>query len=379
MEQEYRISFWYKIFYGIGVAAIVGFNIFLLSKISSSNNTAPGIIILLIFFTGALILSLYIIKRKVVISDSSIVVSGIFGTREFLNINVKGFRIESRAIFIYSSQEGVRRLMINDYDAIERTDELIEMLNKYYADLDVVERTNALVEILNDHELGYSENERNEKLESAKRKALIYNIGGGILFFSFFSKNYDFAVCLIAFLYPLIGIFLIISGKGLIKFFTKKNSPLPSLYVGMYIPSIVLMIITIVDYHIINHNDIWMPFLFICSVLIIVISIKGIAKSSGAAQYIILLIIALFYGYGSVLFINCGFDRSSPQVFDSVVTDRYKTKDIPYIRLSDWGNYKEFGEIKVLSSFYDQVQTGSTVKVKVKKGGLNIPWYYVDL
>jgi hypothetical protein len=139
------------------------------------------------------------------------------------------------------------------------------------------------------------------------------------------------------------------------------------------------MIITIVDYHIINHKDIWLPFLLISLAVIIVVCIKGFVKNSRATQFIILLIIALCYGYGSTLMVNCGFDRSSPKVFDAVVTDKYKTKDVPYIRISDWGDYKEFGEIKVLNSFYDQVQSGSTVKVKVKKGCLNIPWYYVDL
>jgi hypothetical protein len=377
MEQEYTLSIWYKILYGISAVALAGFGAFLLTKISSTHYLQNGIIISIVLFSAATLLGLYTIKRKVTISDHELTVTGAFGFKQMYNNDIKGFRVQDKAILIYSKQRGVRRIMINDYAGIGNSTELINTLATYYPDLDVLERQSALTEILNDHELGYSENERNEKLEIAKKKALIFNIGGGVLFVGCFFKNYGFAVCLITFLYPLIGIFLIISGKGLIKFFTKKNSPFPSLYVGMYIPSMVLMIITIVDYHIINHVDIWVPFLLVSIVIAIVISIKGIAKNSGTAQFIVLLIIALFYGYGSTLMINCGFDRSSPQIFDAIVVEKYKTKDVPYLRIGDWGTYKEHGEIKVLNSLYDQVQTGSTVKVKLKKGVLGIPWYYI--
>lgn len=377
MEQEYRISTFNKFFYGIGAAAIAGLGIFISIK-TFSNGYIPGALFtLLIFFILSGLLLLYTFKRRVIISDSSIKVSGAFGGREFLNDNVKGFRIKDKAIFIYSVKEGIRRIMINDYFAIEKTNEFIKALNEYYANLDAVESNNALAEIMSDNELGYSENERNEKFTSAKKKALIFNICGGVLFLSVFFKSYDFAICVITFIYPLIGIFLILSSKGLIKFFTKKNSPLPSVYAGMYVPSMVLMLITIIDYHIINHADVLVPFLLISLVLVVVTSIKGIAKNSGTGQFIMLIIIALFYGYGSTLMINCGFDRSAPQIFNATVVDKYKTKDVPYVKISDWGNYKESGEIKILNSFYDQVQIGSTIKVNSKKGVLNIAWYYI--
>ncbi|MBD1393205.1 hypothetical protein [Mucilaginibacter glaciei] len=377
MEKEYKISVLYKIVYGIFITIIFGFAVFLtsegLKKHHSTSNYISGV---LAFVIGA-VWTLYLKMKRVIIAEDAVEVISLFGSCKVYADGIKGFRVMDKLLIIYLINGERKKLRIYGPQLMDKSEEMIAQLSNLCPDLDTVEYQQEMGLILNDNALGYSENERNEKLESAKRKALIFNIGGGVLFVGCFFRNYGFIVCLMTFFYPLIGIFLIISGKGLIKFFTKNNSPLPSVYVGMYIPSMVLLIVTIIDYHIINHSDVWVPFLLISSVLIIVISIKGITKKGGAAQFVILLVIALFYGYGSTLMINCGFDQSAPQIFDATVVDKYKTKDVPYVKISDWGSYKESGEIKILNSFYEQVQIGSTIKVNSKRGGLNIPWYYI--
>ncbi|MDB5136268.1 MAG: hypothetical protein JWP37_2871 [Mucilaginibacter sp.] len=138
-----------------------------------------------------------------------------------------------------------------------------------------------------------------------------------------------------------------------------------------------------VDTKVLSYDNVWAPSLAIGFGMIIALYFAGIKKSNESivGQIIIAVVIAAAYGFGSTMQINSVFDQSKPQVFNAMVTNRHIThgKSTTYhLILSEWGQHHESDNISVSEAFYYQVQVGSQLKIDLKKGTLNIPWYYVE-
>jgi hypothetical protein len=49
-----------------------------------------------------------------------------------------------------------------------------------------------------------------------------------------------------------------------------------------------------------------------------------------------------------------------------------------YVKVAPWGHHYDKEEISVASSQYNEIQIGQMVKIDLKKGLFNIPWYYIE-
>ncbi|WP_299469545.1 PH domain-containing protein [Mucilaginibacter sp.] len=364
-------------------AALVCASMYLLSKANSSNSYIGMIIFSVLMLTGGILLALYTFKRRVVISDTSIAVRGLFGTRELPNSLVKGYRVKDKAIFIYANQQGVRGLMINDYISIGNSTELIESLSLHYSDLNELDRQNDLKIILQDAELGNTEGERLDEFKKAKKIALIYNAGGIAIFvLSIVLLRTQSKVDTILVLWPLIGIVLLIKSKGLIKLVTKTSSAYPCIIWGMYISGIVALIKSLVDYSILRGDHVWLPFVLVGILVSIVLYFKGWDRSKSAlwGQGLAVIFIAFIYSYSFAVIINCNLDNSAPQSFPVTITDKSsggKSTTVYHVKLSSWAMNDIPSEVKISREFYNQAFIGANVHIQVKKGLFKIPWYYI--
>ncbi|AMR31967.1 hypothetical protein A0256_11305 [Mucilaginibacter sp. PAMC 26640] len=330
---------------------------------------------------------MYIFKRKVVLSNISIRVSGMFVTREVSNDDIKGFRVEDKAIFIYSNVEGVRRIMINDYRSIGDSDGLIRELSNRFSDLNAVETQKLLNNILSDNEIGYSQEERMTKLQKASKVTVIYNLLGLSFLIALFFINTLFGslyFTFISLIYPVLGVILLFRHHGLIKFITKKTSPHPNVIYGMLFPVCMLFVKGIVSYNLVEVNRAYLPIALIALLFFGLIYWKGFDKTDGAAkgQIIGMLTFALFYALGFTLTVNCDLDQSRPQPFSAKVKDlniEHGKKITYHIKLTPWGPISNSRDLQISKSQFDLASIGFDVKVCLKKGLLNIPWYYVDL
>jgi hypothetical protein len=383
MEQEYRISTFGKIFNGLMIGALVCASMYLLSKGNSANRYIDMVIFSMIMLAGGTLLALYTFRRRVVISDTSIAVRGMFGTRQLQNSVIKGYRVKDKAIFIYTNRQGVRGLMINDYSSIGDSDELIESLSLHYTDLNELDRQNDLKIILQDTELGNTEEERLDEFKKAKKIALIYNVGGIVIFvLSLIFLRTQSKVDTILTIWPLIGIVLIIKSKGLIKLVTKTSSAYPCIIWGMYISGIVALIISLVDYSILRGNHVWLPFVLIGILVSIVLYFRGWDRSKSAlwGQGLAIIFIAFIYSYSFTIIINSNLDNSAPQSFPATITDKSlggKSITVYHVKLSSWAMNDIQSEVKVSREFYNQTFIGANVHIQVKKGLFKIPWYYI--
>ncbi len=226
----------------------------------------------------------------------------------------------------------------------------------------------------------------NEKpVKNAKFITAAYNIVGIIggliaLFYNLYNKTNN-AVALL--MYPLLGIAIILLSKGTIKLSSNdKPRIFTSIYLGILFPVMFMAFIAYDDYTFLQMNHFWLPFALIIVIVaaafykVSIDSLEG--KSKGDIVFVIL--IALIYGYGGTCQINCAFDYSDTQVYNTTVLNKHAhhgRHDYYYLTLAPWGPEQQIKEVEDDGALYDQVKIGDTVKVNLKKGLLNIPWFII--
>jgi hypothetical protein len=381
MEVEYTVSTGMKVFYGAIAVFMAGFALFLFNI--GHPHTGPAILLFPAFILlFAVVIVISQLKRKIILSADLIVKVDIFGRKELPTANVKGCRIGEKAIFIESDSPSYPKITINNYSDLGSSDELKSWLIENFKDLDALDLKQTEDQLLHDTSLGFTEQEREEKLKRAQLTARIYNIGGGVLgATSFFIDHYLIIVALL--LYPVAGIVILRLNNGLIKFLSnKKRSPYPFIFLGFYFCALMLLIKSIVPYDVFQYDHIW-PVAFCVGIAITaLLYFTGLNKSAEAAkgQVIFMLIMGMLYGYGSTLEVNCAFDKSTAQIFTAQVLDHRVTRgksNTYYLSLSPWGPRTDAEEVSVPRWLYNEVPVGQTVKIKFKTGLLNIPWFVV--
>lgn len=388
-DKVYTISTGWKIFHGLGAICIAGFSLWILMKTATEKGAAPGIVLSLLFFTGAVLLMLYTVRRRVILSNTSIAVRGMFMTKQLLNADIKGFRFGDKAIFIEPTNPSLSRLRINDYISIGNQGEFIKSLSDRYANLDVISYQNNLAKVYNDTELGPTTEDRILNFKRYKQFAFTYNFGGILLFvisliFSDFMFKNDLPKIVIV-LYPLLGLLLLIVCKGQVKVITGKNSAYSGIVAGLYTSGIAGAILFITYYNFIAYSNIW-PSLLVIAVFILAVLWrfgyeKGVSGVKG--QIIFMGLMAIGYACPLTMLINCKLDASTPSVYNSAVVDRYimhnNGRSYYHIKISPWGDVTpSIPDIHIDDELYAELEHEDHVHVNVKKGVLGIPWFYLS-
>ncbi len=99
-------------------------------------------------------------------------------------------------------------------------------------------------------------------------------------------------------------------------------------------------------------------------------------------EKVLLLLLMLPYGYGTILATNALLDRSSPQIFESVVLSKrisngYRSR-IPELDIGPWGpQTEETRNIFVGYRLYEAMNPGDRICAYLKTGALGAPWYWI--
>ena len=99
--------------------------------------------------------------------------------------------------------------------------------------------------------------------------------------------------------------------------------------------------------------------------------------------YLSLIFNVFIYSYSATYGANCVYDKSEQQVYDAEVVDKREHKGSKgrrsyYVKVTPWGHHYDKEEISVSSDQFDDIQIGQTIKIDLKKGLFNIPWYYIE-
>ncbi len=388
MEQEYNTSIFSKILYGLAAIVVVGFTIFITLSNKNGFTHNHGIIVLPILgMIGSIITIVNLYKRKVIISDYSIKYRSVWGSKEIINKDVKGYRVLDKRIVIYSIDE-INKISIRDYSSINDLNGLQKNLNERYTNLDSVNYQNNLNTIAGDTNLGKTEEERMSTFKKTKRVALVYNSGGiaifilCLIFSEFILENGVIKIFII--LYTACGVILLAFSKGLIKLVSGRNSAYGSLIAGMYASTIVGMIAMITHYDFVAYNKLCLPILILGLIVTAILWRYGYDKSENAVkgQIIMLVLVAFLYSISLVMVVNCELDISPPKIYISKILNRYiyhnngRAYFHVVIETSEYTSAPS-KDLHINNNFYDKIQSLQSVHVAVKSGLLNVPWIYI--
>ena len=324
-----------------------------------------------------------IIKKRIIITDDSITHVNIFRTKQISFKDIKGCRVGQKVIYIVSNTQQAPNITITNYIDFADSEELSNWFKENFRDLNAEDYETDLTNVLNDSNLGISEDERKAALSQARVIGYSYNIIGIILLvLSFFIKNNVVFEGLLL-VYPIIAVFLIAFGKGLLRLIVNRRSPFFTVFLGIY-TTILALFIRSFSFEILNFDHFWLPFISVTAAFVLGLKLSNPSKTAtsiGASIIWGFLIFGCCYGYVSVRIVNSLFDNSAPKTFPATVLDHSisHNKGVHYhIFISEWGPQTKKENIDVSQNEYYQDTIGSTVSVHLKKGVLSIPWYIVS-
>lgn len=323
-------------------------------------------------------------KDRFIIEEDNVSSVGIFGTRKLMLNEIKGFTVNEKYIFIEPLRVGVKRIKISRYYG--KTEEIIEWLSNRYSDLDSLTSIQEQQEILSDQKYGWTTAQREQKLTEARKASRVFNVIGAAVgvWTIFFPRPYEYAI-IASILVPVIAIVVLHRHNGLIRLTEKKGSAYPSMSMGIILPAMAIMLRALLDYNIFSVGNTWLAAVSISLIFTgAMIFGTGEAKIREASNYVTWLMVVLLmsgYGFGSIITLNCSYDRSRPETFYAEVLGKRISSGKSttyYITVSAWGPQEEINEVSVSENLYDQLEFQDEVVVYFSKGLLSIPWFTVE-
>ncbi|WP_316797894.1 hypothetical protein [Pedobacter frigidisoli] len=321
------------------------------------------------------------IKGKFVIDFDRLYNLSTLGNRELLFTEIKGYRTDDKYIYIEPNVQHLKKVKVTKY--ISGAVEIERWLAERYPDLDQLKAEEEKEAIFANNDFGFSFEERTVKFNQASSVAKILNVIGGLTgaWTLFFPNPYKIALwCAIA--VPLICIPVIKYYKGLIRIDKRKDSPYPSIFIAFLLPCVAVFLRALLDYNIFDHSKIWIPMFVIALVMTAIVCLKNAELQSGGKKAIgtivVFTLFSLAYGFGSIIFLNCYYDQSTPKMFHSKILSKRirsgKTTSY-YLELEPWGERKTAEDVDVSKDFYFEVNESDTVNIYFMKGKFDIPWF----
>lgn len=386
MEREFRLSIGFRIFSGLLLSVLILF--FLGLGLSGLNVPGKhGLSALLFCFVVVIpcvLMLINVFRSRVTVSDYSITRTTAFGTKELLCVDVKGCRVGEKVIYI-DPLEGAAspKITINNYQDFKDSDELKKWISEKFTDLYGVSLSAEKQKFLQNKKYGLTKAERKNKLKKGKKIALIYNVAGFVLLFAMIPVNNRPVAALIMMGYPLLGVTIIVAGRGVTRFLSSgKVSVYPFVGFGITMPIFIMLFKSLNQFNIYSYTNTWFPCLGIGAMLFTILYRWGTNSSlpSKTAQALIMLLISGLYGFGTTMQLNCAFDSSTPKQYKTTVLDKTikRGKSTTYtLALKAWQPHGTAKSIDVDRGTYHATQIGDTVNVSIRKGLLHIPWFYL--
>jgi len=347
-------------------------------------HTAPGSLIVgVILVPTGLILWVNTVRIKLVIDRDSIAFTNAFGTRKFLLKEIVSYNIEKGGYYLISNTN--RQISIpGGLDDIEDVKIWIEQRYKKDDALIVAVETR---HILSNEMFGATEEERQYTLLKARRYARILNITAALPLILFFVLPYPHSLSwMLTPVWMLAAFYMLWYFKGLVTINADKHSAYPSVFIALLISCLTSFFAALSIYriHELSNgvNYLLSATIGLTLILYIIVFTSGRRQASKKAMLFAFVLLFAGYGYGSVTFINCNYDKSKPQFFRLPVVNKHvehgKT-DSYFITVTAWGHFNGPNDINVSRDEFDRIKVYDNVSIYLFPGYLKMPWYYYEL
>lgn len=240
-------------------------------------------------------------------------------------------------------------------------------------------------EILNNPKFGKDKKEREENLKKTQKIAAITKFTGiGIGIWTFiFNNHYKYAL-IASIIFPILCVFLLNYYKGLIKIEGRKNTPYPSILFGVFSTITAVIARSFLDFKILDYTNVWIPIFVIAFLAIAFLLFRNeefkFIKTNNFMSIFALLILSFSYAYGSYISLNCIYDTSKPEIFNTSILEKrmtYGKQHAYYFKLTPWGKQIAPHEITVSQMQYESHYENEELKVYLMKGKFKIPWFEI--
>jgi len=388
MTQQYKLAKGWVIFLWIMSPPVIALFIWLL--LFPFNYDLP---LFTLFFIAPLSLGMIALmvfglidamKRRFMTDQDKIIMAGIFKTRTLYLNDVKGYKEDANYLSFLPKEGKGKILKVPTY--MRRYQQLLEWTRQNFTDLGEEEIVKEEKEILTNTELGWTVEERQDKLQRSKKLVRALNtialITGLATFIYPHFYNIQIILCC---LIPVTGLIVYRTSKGLIKLDVKPESVYPGIFISFYIPSSALAIRALMDFNIYSYSNFWKTGIIvflIVSFFTLSNDLKNYDYKKGITYLSLfgLLLFPALFAYGSVLTSNFIFDREEAVTYKAEVlnksissgrTTRY------YIKTGEWGPQTETTEVSVSRAVYESREIGDSVTVYFNKGFFNIPYFII--
>ncbi|MEY3368575.1 MAG: hypothetical protein RI973_1730 [Bacteroidota bacterium] len=388
--KEYSISKPWKIFIYIGAPALV----LLFGWVAILPFTDPGIDPQSAWFFIPLSFSLIVFMvlglidtsiGKVILDDHGVRTIGVMGKKQLQYEQIKGYRLNDRYIIIEPLQNDLKKIKITNY--IADKEEIIEWLYLNYPDLDVLEAIDKQERILRNDDFGRTREERLSKLKHAGIAAKVLNWSTCLLAAWTFFRPVPYEPLILACMaLPLVAITAFRFSGGLLAINDGEDKDVvPSVLLTIVVGSLILFIRALLDYNLLAYDNLLIVAGFISAgLLALVIAENRHFPFQQRKDYLAalgLLLVLFAYSCGSLVIVNCFYDRSNPEVADAVVIDKEVSdggkSTTYYLHLSPFRQRPEAEQVSVPRELYEAVDIQDTVEVHAVAGLLGFPWFIV--
>ncbi|HVS91913.1 MAG TPA: hypothetical protein VHE59_07785 [Mucilaginibacter sp.] len=390
MNRTYTTTKGWKIFMYVicGASIAIVFGMFINAIVTKDSIAVFTTVFLVV--SGLVILWIMAVKRsKPVVTDDSFTEFGVFRFRQLLFSQIKGFRViynsqnNNKRLVLIPAVTSLRKITIGDPSYFNDGNELYEFIQHKFTDLDQVEFNAEVTEIVDDPAIGATEAERQENFAKIKKAASVLNTIGLAITFWLFIYPYPYPLPIyVGLIYPFIVFIFFVRNQHVVTLTeSKQRSAYPGLTLAFIMPPLGLMIRALVDYDLIEFSKCLIPVAVLLVVLTIMFFILIDPAKNRAYNLLAAVVFTLVYSYSAIISINCVHDRSNPSEIKARVLDHRISSGKStsyYLSLSAWGTKQPGEEVTVSKGLYRRVNLGDTVTVFIKKGMLNIPWYFID-
>lgn len=261
-------------------------------------------------------------------------------------------------------------------------DEVLDSWLAAIPDLDALDRRRAEAELLQAPGLGATEAERRNALARARRiaRGATWGSAGVVAWGWFAPRPYGAAIAALA-LVPAAALALLLVHRGRYTIERRRNDARPGLEVPVLLPGLVLMLRSMLDFHVVDFR----PLLVATAAgTLLLVALVSAGDPALRRRWYLLPVMALLltaYPYGGLAEANALLDRSEPEVFQvRVIGKRISSgKHTSYdLRLAPWGPYDAPEEVDVGRARYQRIAVGDSVCVLLSRGALGARWYQVD-
>jgi hypothetical protein len=148
----------------------------------------------------------------------------------------------------------------------------------------------------------------------------------------------------------------------------------------------VILFRVLLDYEFESIYSMIIPGTIACFIILVILFLthKLIVTSTQNKWWIYTSLIfnVSLYSYAGTYAANCTYDYSEPAVYQTEVLNKSITKGrrstTYYVEVAPWGHHYEKEKISVPKDQYQELEAGDKISIDLKKGLLNIPWFYIE-